>query len=152
GQSAGALSIGAGIARNVVKNKDKAGVTNSKISAGGALSIDAEASPTVAALGIGVAGSVSNGTGNSGASALAGGVAINSIDNEVAAYIVDDGTVPTRTITAGTGVSLTAHDASDITADAGGFAISLANSSQQGFSVAGSAGAGIAVNDIGQDS
>ena len=127
--SAGALSIGVGIARNKVSNKDKASVRNSKVDAAGKLSVYASSAPNVATLAIGVAGSAATGTGGSaGAVAGAGGAATNSIDNEVEAFIQDDGTDVLRTISAGNGVALTAIDSSNIYADAGGFAFSLANS------------------------
>src|SRR5262249_18468127 len=114
--------------------------------------INATSASHVASLGIGVSGAVANGMGTSGSLAIAGGAAINSIDNEVAAYIEDNGLVPSRTIRAGgTGVFVTAQDNSEITADAGGFAISFSNS-KSGSAISGSAGAGIAVNEIGQHS
>src|SRR5258708_33359854 len=55
--SAGALSIGVGIARNNVSNKDKASARNSKVAAAGKLSLYASSAPNVATLAIGVAGS-----------------------------------------------------------------------------------------------
>ena len=108
--------------------------------------------------GSGSGGSSSSG-GLTGAFAGAGAVVENLVDNSVLAYV--DGAVGANGdpgIVAGQGFELTAFDNSSVQADAGGFAIALSfakksgSSSSSGTSGSLSVGAGVASNEIGQNS
>ena len=146
-----ALAFGVAIASNTVSIRSNASIRNSRVDAAGSVELTSTVSPDIDALAIGVAGSLARGsTGTTGALAGAGSASTNYVDNTVAAYVVDSGTIATPGVEAGTTITLSAADATNVRADAGGFAIGLSSAMGTGTAVAAAVGAGITINEIGE--
>ncbi|MGD8418987.1 MAG: hypothetical protein PVJ78_01070, partial [Gammaproteobacteria bacterium] len=124
---------------------------NTLTSSGGGVTVDADAKVDIDAVTIAVAGTVStdSSSGDSGNSSSsdfvftgAGAVTVNFVETEAIADIGAGSMVTTDG-----DLALSADDNSDITADSGGVAITVATNDGQ---TAGSVGASVAVNDIKQ--
>ena len=121
--------IGAGVAINILRNKNKAYIDNSNIVTDGALSLTADSEGDIIAITAGIAYS-----GSSGGLSVAGSVVVNSVANEIAAYIRNSPLIDIK----GGNVSLSATDNSVIQSVSGGVAVGKGNS----------IGASIAINLI----
>ncbi|MBD2520359.1 hypothetical protein H6G93_36565, partial [Nostoc sp. FACHB-973] len=147
--TSGSVSVGAAIANNSIENNISAYIDNATANAGGNLNVTASSTSTIDAFAIGaaVAGSyTSKGLGVTLTGAGAG--SSNWVDNSITAYISDvSSTKPVSTSNGGS-ITISASDASEITADAGGYSVglSLGSSALSGNL---SIGVSIANNDIG---
>ncbi len=118
-----AISVGAGIANNEISNTVTAFISDAVVEADSNLSVSAISNATIDAFALGAAVSgtySSSGIGISLAGAGAG--TENKISNSISAYIADDSDVKTNNSGA---IAITAQDNSQVTADAGGYALSL---------------------------
>src|SRR5262249_52148376 len=125
--------------------KVEACIDDATVAAAGDVTLSAGSSATINAMAIGGAGAGAgtSGGGLTGAVAGAGAGTINTIKQTITASIQGGSDVTTG----GQGsVVVTATDATQITADAGGVAIAVAVG--QGSNVAGSIGAAIATNTV----
>ena len=141
-------AIGVAISQNKVENSVKAYIDASKALADAGIVIDADASPDVRSFALGVAASLARGTGLTGALALTGSAATNSVDDTIAAYINNSNGADGIQANGG-GVSLTATDDSIVWAVAGGFALAGSESTGESTAFAVAVGASIAENKIG---
>ena len=159
GGGSGSGSIGAGVANNTLKDSVIATIDSSTVTAAGAVSLTAQsqkrqgstADYRVDALAFGAAGSLAgqSGAGITVALAGAGSSATNTVDNTIAASITNCG-ASTPVAANGGGVSLTAGDDTSLRADSGGFAVALAVGLGSGGQGAGTVGASVSTNTIGQ--
>ncbi len=149
--TAGSAAVGVGIAQNTVSNTVKAYINASNAVADAGISLDATSGPDVHSLGLGVAAAISRGSDLTGALAGAGSAATNSVNDTIAAYIIACTTA--EPITTGTGgVSVTASDTSNLTADAAAFSLAAALAQSKDPAVAIAVGASIAENNVGTGS
>ncbi|MEL0096610.1 MAG: hypothetical protein VW875_12265, partial [Planctomycetaceae bacterium] len=152
------LAIGAAIATNHVANSVRSYVDGGQVTANNVSVIAdspslGEGNYRIDAMAIGAAVSASNSqVSTSAAFSGAGAGVTNTINNTTEAFIKDakDDTTTSGIHAEAGSITVTALDASNIRADAGGFAVGLAKS---GNGAAGSlsVGASMATNDIGQD-
>ena len=149
----GSVAIGVGIAQNSISNTVESYITASRAVADAGITVDASSSPNVNAMGIGVAAAVSRGSDLTGALAGAGSAATNSVNDTIAAYITACTTASGKAITAGAGgVSVTASDTSNLTADAAEVSLAAALAEYHDPAVAIAVGASIAENNVGTGS
>ncbi|HEY7759786.1 MAG TPA: hypothetical protein VIA64_10275 [Burkholderiales bacterium] len=118
----------------------RAAILNSTVDAGGAITMTATSTATIDTLAVGIAGTLAGGQAGGVSISGAGAGSGNTIVSVVEALI------QSSTVDAGGAVTLTATDASTITADAGGGALALAGG--QGGGVGASVGISAASNDI----
>ncbi|MEE2934358.1 MAG: hypothetical protein VYA84_00005, partial [Planctomycetota bacterium] len=152
-------SLGVGLTLNNVKNRVNAKVDERnqarKILARGTVNVIADSDYEIFALGVGVSGSKSRGSGTNVAFGLAGSGASNTLDSDVTA-VIDGQQQGYLTIlatespaTMSDGVTVTATDSSDIKSVSGALALAF-GSSQFGSSASGALGAAISKNVLGK--
>ncbi|WP_036477316.1 LamG-like jellyroll fold domain-containing protein [Myxosarcina sp. GI1] len=141
-----ALSVGAGVASNEITNTVTAHVTDASVEADGTIDISAISNSTIDAFALGAAVSGTYSSSGIGVSLTGAGAGTeNIIENQISAYVAD--TSQFRTTTSSGAISLLAQDNSKVTADAGGYALSLkfGNGMANGSA---SVGVSVADNDI----
>ena len=146
--TAASVAIGASFAVNLIgrdddENRVWAEIDDSEILVGGAITVDAEMSAGIFALGIGAAGGVSNSTSGSAIGiAGAGSVGFNKIRNNTQALVHG-----ASSLTSGAaGVTVSAQDDSWINSTAGAAALSIAVA--QSTAVAIGLGFSLTINEI----
>ncbi|MEO0518743.1 MAG: DUF4347 domain-containing protein, partial [Cyanobacteria bacterium P01_A01_bin.116] len=138
--NAAAISVGVGLAYNDIDNTTRAFIDNTYLDSHGDVSVTAKSTSAIEAFALGAAVSVSSTASWLGLSlAGAGAGSKNDINNTIAAYVSNGSTV--NTFNGGT-VTVSAKDESDITADAGGYALAVALS---GSAAAGSLSVGVSI-------
>ena len=150
--SSGALAIGVAVAGNTTNQRTKAYAAGSTIHTGGDIELGAESATKIDALAVGIAGSLSRGSGTTGALAGAGSGVTNTIDNVIEAFITsstDGGSI--SDIEAGGHLTVSAIDRSTVCADAAGVAISVALAKSKGSSYGVAVGVSLADNDINNE-
>jgi 6-phosphogluconolactonase (cycloisomerase 2 family) len=149
GGNTNAASFGVAVAINRITSPVTAYLDDSSVSilGSGGFELHATADTTIKAYTLGAAVSAVSGTQGGGIAGAGGGSgSINTINADAIAALRNGSQVSSSVGT----VKVAASNTSDITADAGGFALSLALGSS-GSSNAAAFGAGFAVNNIGSD-
>ncbi|HKJ55034.1 MAG TPA: hypothetical protein VJ978_03530, partial [Nitriliruptoraceae bacterium] len=137
------LAISASIAVNLIVTDVRAVVRDSQVEAS-SISIGASTNSSIIALAIAGGGTASSGSEGTGFSLNgAGAVTVNTITTSVSAAALQSALVSATT------VAVTATDTSQIIADAGGVAVTVASQQSGGASV--TIGAAVAVNEVAVD-
>ena len=144
--SEGALggAVGAAAAVNTIGDTVDAYVDHSKITSGGAVTVDASANDNIFTIAVGVALAAAGGEGGGLSFAGAGSGSGNTVGNTVEAAIKDGSTVTSADLGA---VNVTATDESKITAAAGSVALGLAGGQAGGIGLV--VGLSVASNQLG---